>query len=275
MQNISINTSVNSPFTGFNEKICHARKEAGLETRKECTKPSTQLKMASLAGTVVTTLAALYLIAKHPSQAGKFDKNASTLSNMFSIQYDKPRTLLALGVGTITGGLAGGLLFDKKENQGAKLKEGLHQFIGNIAVPLLIIECGFGIIDKYKLRFPAMKGSGKGVQIANIVIDKLPRILTSLFGIAVGIPLGNTVSNACNSLLFQQPDHRKLKVMDYGIHADEVFEIAAFVDGSGKWKSVLGKILPITYGICGYLTGISQEKSEVTSRHCKNVTTVI
>ena len=222
---------------------------------------STEVLMGTLAGTALGTLTAMYFIAKGQTRRGIFSNPKKIFSNMFSIKYN-PVNMIGLGLGAVAGGLAGGLLTDKKENGKAKVKEAIHQSIGNIILPLLLVKAGFMGLNKFNLRFPAIKGSSKTAKIANVIVGAMPETAVSLAGLGAGIHIGNKISNKVNKTVFREKDKkdRNVKFIDYCVHTDEVFDVAAFLDKSGKWKSVLGKILPFTYAICGYLPGVAREE---------------
>ena len=72
--------------------------------------------------------------------------------------------------------------------------------------------------------------------------------------------IGNAICSKFDKRLFADTHARKVRIDDYFAHVDEVFETAAFIDTKGVWDKWLGKILPVTYGICGYVTGVTQQK---------------
>jgi len=76
------------------------------------------------------------VVYKHKDKAGK-------------PTYVVEKLIAALTAGSVGGGLLCGAIADKKENLGAKIREGVIQVLGNIATPLLFVVGGLRLFEKY------------------------------------------------------------------------------------------------------------------------------
>lgn len=196
------------------------------------------VKRAALAGSAITT--AVYLLGM-----AKFDKkNAFKIKDMFKVNFDNMYRAMGLATSAVIGGLAGGLLTDKKENRKAKVKESIHQFLGNIVTPITIVGIATDKIKKKNF------SNIKGICLSG---------LAAVAGVITGVTGGNYVASKVNQVVFKENDDRKLGIKDFGIHVDDLLVVAALSPGTEMLKGFISKALPAIFLICGYEAGTKTE----------------
>lgn len=193
-----------------------------------------QVKRAALAGSAVTTLIYLFALAKG-SKKGDFK-----IKDMFNIDFKSMFKVMGLATSAVIGGLAGGLITDTKEHRKPKVKEAIHQFLGNIVTPITIVGVAAKQIEKRNFS-----------KTKEIVISALAAIT----GVAAGVTGGNWAASRVNEVIFKENDDRKLGVKDFGIHVDDLLTVAALTPIGDKIKGFTAKALPAIFLICGYEAG--------------------
>lgn len=171
------------------------------------------------------------------------------------------KEVIAMGLGSCAGGLAGGAIFDKKENLPAKKREAVVQLC-NAATPILFVGAGARLADKFT---PALK------KFVKPVTDKMnlgtgmkkfvaatPKIATSLSGLAVGMFVGNRISHVINTKLFGQKDDRPVSVKDLCAHTDDLCEVASFISTTNPAVHAVSRIIPVAMMVPGIETGKAQ-----------------
>ena len=196
--------------------------------------PDGKVKRASLAGSAITTLLYLFAIAKG-TRKGNFK-----FGDMFKVDFNSVPKAIGLATSALAGGLAGGLITDKKENRKPKLKEAMHQFLGNIVTPISIVGIGTSLIEKRKLSM-----------VKNCIYGGLAAIV----GVGLGVTGGNYVASKVNEAIYKENDDRKVGPKDFGIHIDDILTVMAMTDLGDKVKSFVSKALPAIFLICGYEAG--------------------
>ena len=192
------------------------------------------VKRAALAGSAITTIAYLFAMAK-------FDKkSAFKLKSMLNVNFDNMYRVMGLATSAVIGGLAGGLITDKKENRKAKLKEAVHQFLGNIVTPIAIVGVATDRIKKRNF------SNVKGILLSGAA---------AIVGVVTGVTGGNYVASKVNKAIFKENDDRKLSAKDFGIHIDDLLTVAALSPGTEAIKGFISKALPAIFLICGYEAG--------------------
>ncbi len=222
-----------------------------------------KVKRAALAGSALTTFVYLFALAKGQKKA------AFKVKDMFNLDFG---TLEAIGLATssVVGGLAGGLLTDKKENKKPKLKEAVHQFLGNIVTPITIVGVATSQIKKRNF-------------------DKLTKwtlsALSGVVGVVVGVTAGNWMASKVNKVIFKENDDRKVGIKDFGIHVDDILTVIALATSKKKDVSELAdmaelpktpiqkfisKALPAIFLICGYEAGTKKANIADKVENAKN-----
>lgn len=190
--------------------------------------------------------------------------------NLTHIKYDKEKQEVEwlvgrLAIGSVGGGLLGGILFDKKENMKAKFRESIIQLIGNIATPLLCVSLGSRGFEKYL--------NPKIINKFNLtgkISKEIPKILASTGFLVSAIFLGNKVGNFINRKLFRDNDNRKLKLSDMSPHIDDACLALSLVASDSS--SVISRFIPAALMIAGYSTGVAQEHhNKINSKETKNI----
>lgn len=204
-----------------------------------------RVKRASLAGSAVMTLAYLFALAKG-TKKGDFK-----IKDMFNIDFNSVIKSIGLATSALVGGLTGGLIVDTKENRKPKLKEGLHQFLGNIVTPITIVGIGTSQIEKHNL---------------SMVKKCLYGGLAAIVGVGAGVTGGNYVASKLNEAIYKENDDRKVGVKDFGIHIDDILTVMAMTDLGEKVKGFVSKALPAIFLICGYEAGTKKAPENKTQQ---------
>lgn len=187
---------------------------------------------------------------------------------IFHVKYDEKKNevvklVSALALGSIAGGLAGGALFDKKENMESKYRETIIQ-VGNVFTPLLCLAGGMKLLDKFKPQIskliPKFKGESKAK--LNETIQKVPEVLVSGLSLIAGIFLGNKIGNNLNRTIFNVDDKRKIKLSDMSPHIDDVCLATSLIATKSPIGAQVSRFIPLAMLVPGFSVGTAQEKSE-------------
>ena len=171
---------------------------------------------------------------------GFFDK-AKTVLKSIDINYGLNEMLL-ISVGSILGGLSGGLLFDKghdkESSRKSKIKESVFQFL-NIAVPTTIVAKLLKVSEKAK--------SSRQIPL---------KIASVIGGVGVGMPLAAIIANKVNgTFVDKDAPKRKLRIKDIFVHVDDLVSTLVLLKLPIVHKLNLEKAIPVLYGMCGWEAG--------------------
>ncbi len=208
---------------------------------------------ASIAGSaigIIGATAGVFALAK-----GK--NPALTLSKM---NYDEKDALL-IGLGSVVGGLTGGLLSDKnKENTNLKLREASQQFVGNMVFPFGLLAIGNRLLEKSNFKLPQLKASSNFKKAINHVLKVLPKVAVTIGSLVAGMEIGNFVINKINNKIFKENIKHDVKAEDYLVHADDICITAnMLLKDVESLSKVTSKILPASFILSGTKTGIQQK----------------
>lgn len=174
--------------------------------------------------------------------------------------------ILALAVGSLIGGLSGGVAVDKT-NKKDKLKETLQQFVGNILFPIGFVAGGNWAYDKIvkKTGFKMPQFNNK---ILNAVSKSIPPVAVVLGSLTAGIFVGNEVANTMNNKIFVEDEDRDIKITDLAAHVDDTLLGASLVaqnlspansvSSGTATMSVASRLIPPALVIPGYMAGTAQ-----------------
>ena len=242
-----------------NEKKSQTEFKSISEYKKAPVKVKLGVFLTTLAG-VSIAMARTFKKMNYSTNLLKIFKSNIKEWSIFKIEYNKEKCELEhlvkrLAIGSVGGGLIGGILFDKKENRKAKYREAIIQLIGNIAIPILFISLGGRAFEKLESQ-GKIKFSSKNIKdFANFIVTS-----TSL---VIGILLGNKTGNYITEKLFRVKDNRKIKLADMSPHLDDACLGATLVaPAESKIGTYLARIVPAALMIAGFSTGIAQENPE-------------
>lgn len=234
-------------------------------------KAPTKVKVGALLGTVTGVALAMLYTFKRKTGNIEGIKNIKNIGDYFynltHIKYNeldknkKPtyeleKLISILTLGSVGGGLLGGVVTDKKENTKAKFREAIIQVVGNIFTPLLCVDGGLRLFEKYAEDkvIKTLSNKSKSIQHA-------PKTVVSLICLAGGLFLGNKVGNLINEKVFHVKDNRKIKMADLSPQIDDACVAVSFLASGGE--SAIGtavkRIIPAALMIAGYSTGVVQE----------------
>lgn len=198
-----------------------------------------QVKRAALAGSAATTLAYLFAVAKFAK------KGSFKVKDMFNVDFKNMFKVMGLATSAVVGGLLGGMAADTKENRKPKLKEAVHQFLGNVVTPITIVGIAGEAIEKRKFS-----------RVKEITLSALAAVA----GVGAGVTAGNWAASKVNKAIFKENDDRKVKAKDFCIHVDDLLTVAALTPIGDKIKGFISKALPAIFLICGYEAGTKTAK---------------
>lgn len=181
--------------------------------------PDTAIKTKVAAGSVAGTLIPMFLLAKYQK------------CKIYNIKYHVKEMVL-VSAGSIAGGLAAGIIADKKENTKQKVNESVFQFM-NASIPPLITGGLYAFSKNLKYR------------IASTVVG--------LFG---GMHLAAKLSNKINDP-YDKVSDRKLTFKDSIANIDDALGVLILAKVPIAEKLHVDKTLPAIYSWCGYRAGIS------------------
>ncbi len=155
----------------------------------------------------------------------------------FSIDYGFKEMML-VGLSSIMGGVTGGILFDKDVNPKEKTKEGIHKALA-LSIPTALVAAGVTLLEKAKIKNPIFKA------------------LPVIFGVGVGMPVANKISNSINKNVFKEKNYkeRKIKADDYLMHSDDIVSTLVLLKVPFVNTLQLDKILGLIYAHEGYEAG--------------------
>lgn len=147
--------------------------------------------------------------------------------------------ILTMGVGTCLGGLAGGYIIDKNsENRKAKRREAVMQ-IGNISIPILLVDLADRICEKFKVNDKTTKG-------------KVIKTASCLSAVVAGIYLANFAMNKLSNVMFNnKTEERGVKGTDLFPHIDDLLGSAQYIDENSKLIHKIARIVPFALMVAG------------------------
>lgn len=257
MQVSSINFGTTSHVQKNNHNMHHA---------PEVKQPDapTKVKAGVLATTILGVAGGVAMCFKrngHSTNPVKILKDIKN-SGFGKLDYDW-KNVITIATSSVVGGLAGGAIFDKKENMKAKIREASIQVLANILIPLGCVAGGTKFYDK-KIQTPLLKKlkqfTKDGKVNTNGKLANMLKVATTALCLGTAIVGGNKVTNIMNEKIYNIKDDRKVKIADFSGHIDD--SCLAITTGFGA-QNVVGKvvsrIIPIALMVSGYSTGVVQE----------------
>lgn len=196
---------------------------------------STKDKLTVAGTTAVGVLSSLAILAKmqghslKPKEFGKYLKNADFLL----------KEIIAMGIGTCLGGLAGGYIIDKDSgNRKAKKREAIMQ-IGNISIPIATVDLTNKLCKKIGFNEETTKG-------------KVVNAIACLGAVFAGIYIANFAMNKLSNIIFKdKSEERNIKATDLCPHVDDLLASAKYIDPKSKFVHYIGRIVPFALMVGG------------------------
>jgi len=211
-----------------------------------------KLNLPVLCATAIGTLASVLFIRKYKGMSIKNDlmklsrssdikTNLKNIINFVNLDINL-KEMLILGVGSISGGLTGGIITDKNQNTKNKVKEGVYQFT-NIFVPAAIVTGLLKLVEKSK--------------ISNPLNTKIAKIGAVVAGIGGGMKISSVICNKINNSIVDKnaKEKRAIKLKDGIMQLDDISLALILANPKLAGKLCLNKILPILFLTCGYEAG--------------------
>ena len=263
---MSMQISVNLNNNQVNRILSKSNKVAFSSTiepeKKSEPKVSAKVKIATFLATLAGVSIALAQI---------FNKKGPNISSLESIKSGimnteyKERAIIKIAVGSVAGGLVGGVLSDKKENAKAKIREAIFQMIGNILIPIGFVSLSSHWIDKNKTAMeeiiPKFSKNTKIFKIVNASLKAVPAFAITAVSLGTGAIVGNKVGNWIYEKFFGVKENRTIKLTDLAPHIDDICLATTLVaSNDNPVKKCIQKFVPIALMVAGVQTGIAQEK---------------
>lgn len=164
-----------------------------------------------------------------------------------------------LAAGSVGGGLAGGLLLDKKENRRAKYREAVIQLIGNIFIPM---GCVAGTMHVFQDHFePKLLDHMKFLK--SKTAKGTPGAILAAASVITGLVVGNHVGNIINEKIFKVNDKREIKMADLSPQLDDACMAVGLVAPNNIFGDVVKRFIPLALMIAGYSVGTAQRKPDI------------
>lgn len=245
-------------------------------------KAQTSVKLGVAATAALGVSAAVALIAKKQGFSLKPSKIADTKIKDWAIfkitDKNKPnekvmkfewKEIMSMGIGSVLGGLAGGAIFDKRENLPSKCQEAVSQFIGDITIPLSIVALPTMIYkkfedlaDKINTKHLKLKSISKIIK-NNKVLRILCPTLVSGSSLFVGIITGNKVSNKLNEKVHGIKQERGIRLTDFAPHLDDVCLAITLMANKNPVGDIISKFVPVALSVAGIETGTANPQNRI------------
>lgn len=201
---------------------------------------NTKVKVGVISAAILSTLGVMYGITKQ--------KKLNPLKdfNMFK-QIIEPMDMLKITGVTVPVSLATGIALDKKENRQAKVKEGISQMVGNLIIPIFLVDQSIKLKDKLDLKQfknPIMNG-----------LKKTHKAIYTAVALVTGLMIGNRVANGINSSVFEGHKSRPLKIQDFSAHFDDVCFATSLIFKDNPLGKIASRFIPATLLVSAYETG--------------------
>lgn len=182
-------------------------------------------KAAILASTIIGTAIPIVLLR---NRQDKFIKS------VINFDYDL-KNIIIVGLGSIVGGLTGGLIANKGKDADKKMQEGIYQAVSNIILPTVLADGGLKILKNHKVE------------------NKFAKAAVTILGVGSGMVLGNILTGKLNKKLFKNKcKKRDMHIKDTFVHIDDLPTCLAL----NKEKFLhIEKLVPIGSILSGYETG--------------------
>lgn len=250
--------------------------------------PASKADLASSACAALGVAASVAMIAKRqgfslkPSKIMKtpvkdwaiFKITDKTKPGRKILQIKAPQ-ILTMGIGSVLGGLAGGAVFDKKENFGAKCSEAVNQILGDITVPLAFVALPTMLYKKFEglaqkeTEHITLQSASK-VVAGNKVLRILCPVIVSGTSLAAGIIAGNRVSNKFNEKVHGEKPDRGIRLTDFAPHLDDVCLAITLMAEKSPVGDIISKLVPVALTIAGIETGRAKHPHHTNGKDCVN-----
>ena len=237
IENFNINNyTSNKAFLNFEQGYKNADSQKFTQKKEN----NLKVKVGVLSAAILSTLGVLYAITKKRGQ------NPLKNFNIFKQEITPMNMLHITGV-SVPVSLLTGIALDKKENTKPKLKEGISQMVGNLLIPITMVNESIKLkdkIDKKVFKNPLMKG-----------LQKTHKAIYTTVALLTGLYIGNNVANGINSKIFDKHKKRPIKLQDFSAHFDDVCFATTLIFRDNKIGDIAGRIIPATLLVCAYETG--------------------
>lgn len=225
-------------YAQIKQQFQENRVDAFFKTHKDATNDKTSI--LAVTGAIIGAVIPTIIIAKKQ----KPNLKVSSLKNFWefiNINYQRDE-FLAVGLGSIVGGLLGGLNDPHEKNKLKKLEEGTFQAM-NIIIPTFLVTESLKFCKKTK---SLNNGWAKAA--------------ATLGGVIIGVNGAVLLSNMIDKKVFNKYEcnpNRKFRSRDLVVHVDDLVGALVISKWSFAEKLQLNKFLPAIFAWNGYEVGNS------------------
>lgn len=241
--------------------------------------PNANVSKKVKTGVAFTTVSGIALALAILAKGKGFSLNPSKILKtkpkdlaLWKMKYNE-KEILAMGAGSIGGGLIGGAIFDKKENMKAKYREAIIQ-AANISLPIIFVGQGIKFIEKHSDKIqkyvPQIKSENKALKFLNKGLKATPVVAVTVVSLGAGIQLANKLGNYVNEKIFKIKEDRKVKAADLSPHIDDVCLAISLMAKEDIFGHSISRIIPAALTIAGVSTGTAQQKVTEQNNLSKN-----
>lgn len=198
-------------------------------------KEKERVKIMPLLGSFAGTGIATAMVVKN---ATKTQKGFNSFKKVLTTDFADTKNIFTIAMGSILGGLTGGIIQDKGKKTKKKVKEGIFQLLSNVIAPLCFLSVFKDAIKKLTKNSPKyVKNIGNFVSVFS--------------GVVAGAFVGANIANTVNNLVFPGDKYkRKLGIKDFLIHVDDLPTALAFAG-----IPYIDKLIPVILVSRGYDVG--------------------
>ena len=175
------------------------------------------------------------------------------------------KEIISLAAGSVTGGLIGGAVFDRK-NMKAKGREALTQIVGNVLIPVGFVGGASRIYKNYEKQIKNIMpqiglDNNNVIKFVNKFIRNIPAIGITAGALVAGIFTGSKVTNFINEKFFGQKKEREIKSTDFAPHVDDLCLAVTLMGAKDSpVASIITRTVPLFLSVPGYQVGKAQEE---------------
>lgn len=225
-------------YAKIKQKEQENRVDEFFKTHKDATRGGTSA--LAIGGAILGATIPAIIIAKKQKPNLKID-SFKNFMEFINIKYELPE-FLGVGLGSIVGGLLGGLNDPHEKNKLKKLEEATFQAM-NIIIPTVLVTKSMKFCENRKSLNNGWAKAG-----------------CTLGGVMIGVNTAVLLSNAIDKRVFNRyecnPD-RKFRSRDLVVHVDDLVGALVISKWSFAEKLQLNKFLPAIFAWNGFEVGNS------------------
>ena len=253
----TVNNCINTTFTGHPQE----------QKREKSIKAGTALTSALGVATAVALIAKRQGFSLNPKNIANTKVKDWAIFKITDEAHPNEKVMefgwkeiMTMGVASVTGGLIGGAILDKKENFSAKCSEAVSQLLGDITIPLSFVALPTMLYKNFENLADTTTTHTKLQNISKYIkrnkfLKILCPTLVSGTSLAAGIMAGNKVSNKFNEKVHGVKQERGIRITDFAPHLDDVCLAITLMAEKSPFGDIVSKFVPVALSVAGIETG--------------------